>query len=454
MQDYLSAIGIRQRGFSKVDAQVSCGLRSLRALVAVALLVNAWIVIAEPQPASVAQLGPRPFFLVDKLRHGRLRSTLEACAATTEIYRASPFSMGHRGAPLQFPEHTRESYEAAARMGAGIVECDVTFTRDRQLVCRHSMCDLHSTTNILQTPLAATCRQAFKPAAIDPYSGELLEEATAECCTSDLTLAEFRQLRGRVDAIDRTATTVDAYLNAPVGFRTTLYGSGTLLSHADSIALLQRLGVGFAPELKAPQVSMPFDGFSQLDYADALVAEYRAAGIDPAAVWPQSFAIDDIRHWVQKYPRFGRQAVYLIGADGPLSGPAKSLTEDPPSDGEFAALYAEGVRVLAPSLPVLVALDSHQRIVASRYARRARQAGFDLIAWTSERSGPLVPMVDPYYYSTVLPAIRSDGDILTVLEVLAQDVAVRGVFSDWPATTTFYANCRPPPALTPAVADD
>ena len=31
----------------------------------------------------------------------------------------SDFSIGHRGAPLQFPEHTRESYVAAAQMGAG-----------------------------------------------------------------------------------------------------------------------------------------------------------------------------------------------------------------------------------------------------------------------------------------------------------------------------------------------
>jgi glycerophosphoryl diester phosphodiesterase len=28
-----------------------------------------------------------------------------------------------------------------------------------------------------------------------------------------------------------------------------------------------------------------------------------------------------------------------------------------------------------------------------------------------------------------------------LLDVLAQDVGVEGVFSDWPATTTFYAYC-------------
>ena len=75
-------------------------------------------------------------------------------------------------------------------MGAGVIECDVTFTKDRQLVCRHSQCDLHTTTNILSVPaLAAKCTQAFSPA--DPATGK---KASAKCCTSDITLAEFRQL--------------------------------------------------------------------------------------------------------------------------------------------------------------------------------------------------------------------------------------------------------------------
>jgi glycerophosphoryl diester phosphodiesterase len=31
--------------------------------------------------------------------------------------------------------------------------------------------------------------------------------------------------------------------------------------------------------------------------------------------------------------------------------------------------------------------------------------------------------------------------MMNVLDVLARNVGVRGVFSDWPATTSFYANC-------------
>jgi glycerophosphoryl diester phosphodiesterase len=109
-----------------------------------------------------AQVGPRPFYLVDKMKDGPLKTELSQC---TGPFHKTDFSFGHRGAALQFPEHSRESYLAAARMGAGVIECDVTFTKDRQLVCRHSQCDLHTTTNILSVPaLAAKCSQPFTPA--------------------------------------------------------------------------------------------------------------------------------------------------------------------------------------------------------------------------------------------------------------------------------------------------
>ena len=39
------------------------------------------------------------------------------------------------------------------------------------------------------------------------------------------------------------------------------------------------------------------------------------------------------------------------------------------------------------------------------------------------------------------PTFRREGDVFQVLDVLAKQVGVLGVFSDWPATTSFYANC-------------
>src|ERR1700754_1534829 len=127
-----------------------------------ALVSVVWIVAltasAAAQSVSLpreAQIGPRPFYLVDKMKDGPLKIKLSQC---TGPFRKSDFSIGHRGAPLEFPEHSKESYEAAAHMGAGVIECDVTFTKDRQLVCRHAQCDLHTTTTILaRQELAAKC---------------------------------------------------------------------------------------------------------------------------------------------------------------------------------------------------------------------------------------------------------------------------------------------------------
>jgi glycerophosphoryl diester phosphodiesterase len=206
---------------------------------------------ASAQEPMAPQLGPRPFYLVDRMKDGPLKTALKQC---TGPFRKTDFSIGHRGAPLQFPEHTIESYEAAARMGAGVIECDVTFTRDRQLVCRHAQCDLHTTTNILAKPeLAAKCSQAFSPA--DPATGK---RASAKCCASDITLAEFRTLQGKMDAANVNATTVAEYMRGTAPWRTDLYAAnGTLLTHAESIALIKGLGAKFTPELKAPEVPMP-----------------------------------------------------------------------------------------------------------------------------------------------------------------------------------------------------
>lgn len=256
--------------------------------------------------AQKIQLGPRPFFLVDDMDNSRLKSKLKSCK-TGPFYKTD-FSIGHRGAPMQFPEHTKESYIAAAKMGAGILECDVTFTKDRELVCRHSQCDLHTTTNILKTELASKC--SVPPEVVD---GKLMNAADIKCCTSDITLSEFKTLQGKMDAANKTATTIDDYMNATANWRTDLYsGKGTLLTHKESIMLFKKLGVKMTPELKSPSVDMPFEGdYSQQDYAQQMINEYKQAGVKPRNVWVQSFSKEDILYWIENEPRFGRQAAYL-----------------------------------------------------------------------------------------------------------------------------------------------
>jgi glycerophosphoryl diester phosphodiesterase len=412
------------------------------ATLAVALTLSATTVVradggnenhdGSRRSESSVQLGPRPFFLVNEMEDGRLKRQLQRCTAGP--FRKSDFSIGHRGAALQFPEHTRESYEAGARMGAGILECDVTFTKDKQLVCRHAQNDLHTTTNILVTPLASTCIKPFTPAVLGP-SGQVITPASAECRTSELTLAEFKTLTGKMDAFNPAAQTPAQYLGGTPDFRTNVYAgptSGHLLTFAESIALFKQLGVKMTPELKSPSVTMPFDGFSQEMYAQKLIDELKAAGVRPRDVFAQSFDKADVLYWVQHEPAFGRQAVFLDDAN---------VVADLPTFSDLVGYRAQGIRIWAPPTFALLALDGSNRIVASQAARDAKDAGLDIITWTLERSGILADGNNGFYYQTIDQAIKRDGDLYKVLDVLAKDVGILGVFSDWAAPVTFYANC-------------
>jgi len=385
------------------------------------------------QKNSQARVGVRPYYLVSDMDESSLKQKLESCG--NKKFRKTDFSIGHRGAAMQFPEHTRESYEAAARMGAGIVECDVTFTEDKELVCRHSQCDLHTTTNILETPLASKCSKPFTPAVIDPLTGETITPASAQCCTSDITLAEFKTLKGKMDASNPDATNVADYINATASWRTDLYtGTGTLMTHRESIELFKKLGVKMTPELKIPNVEMPYQGtYTQQDYAQQMINEYYQAGVDAKNVFAQSFNLPDILYWINNEPAFGEQAVYLD--DRVYEDPAFTATQ-----ANMDELAAQGVQIIAPPMWALVTLDNYGNIVPSEYTKYAKGAGLDIITWTLERSG-LLKEGGGWYYQTTTEAINNDGDTMKMLDVLAKDVGVLGVFSDWPATVTYYANC-------------
>ncbi|MEO1080330.1 MAG: glycerophosphodiester phosphodiesterase family protein [Pseudomonadota bacterium] len=379
-----------------------------------------------------AQLGSRPAFLVDQLVDGQLKEELQSCR--TRVFRKNDFSIGHRGACMQFPEHTLESYVAAARQGAGILECDVTFTADQELVCRHSQCDLHTTTDIVTRPeLNAKCTTPWEP-GVEPT-----------CCTSDITLAEYRTLRGKMDSSGNpaTATTPEEYAyGGTADWRTDLYQSqstGTLMTHAESAALFRTLRVGITPELKSPSVEMPFNGFSQDDYRQKLIDELRTAGIDPSRAWVQSFNIEDVRYWIANTPDFGEQAVYLEGN-----------YNDPPDAAELESYKAEGINYYAPPTFMLVESGGADGVefVSTQLATDAKSAGLKLIAWTLERTGPRADLntnSPPFYWQSLGPVIAdrpNEGLVLEMVDALAQDVGVEGIFSDWPATTTFYANCK------------
>lgn len=98
-----------------------------------------------------------------------------------------------------------------------------------------------------------------------------------------------------------------------------------------------------------------------------------------------------------------------------------------------------GVNYIAPSLPLLVTVENG-RIAPSAYAKEAKAAGLKIITWSLERSGPL-QKGGGYYYKTINEIVNDDGMVYELVDVLAQQVGVEGIFSDWPATVTYYANC-------------
>ncbi|KAI8943009.1 hypothetical protein NX059_001047 [Plenodomus lindquistii] len=373
------------------------------------------------------QVGVRPYYLVDDMDDSPLKEKLESCSE--QEFRTSDFVFAHRGAPLQFPEHTLQSYKAAHRQGAGVIECDVAFTKDKQLVCRHAQCDLHTTTNILNTTLASKCTTPFTP-----YSNGT--EATAKCCTSDITLTEFESLCGKMDAFNPNATTVTEYMDGTPYFRTDLYAQGCpkLMTIDTYIPLVDSWGLKFTPELKTPEVPMPFDGYTQAQYAQDLVDKFREYKIDPSRVWLQSFLPDDVFYWIDNEPSFGVQAVYLDDRVDTPEGYANATASIP-------ALAARGIKIMAPAMFALTKLDDAGKIIPSEYAIACQKAGLEMVAWSFERSGWLQIEGGGYYYEYVANVTSKDGDMYEVLDVLAKDVGIKAIFSDWPATATYYANC-------------
>ena len=243
-----------------------------------------------------------------------------------------------------------------------------------------------------------------------------------------------------MDASDANATTVEEFLGGTAVFRTDLYATGaTVLSHAESIELFDGLGAKFTPELKSVSDGFGASGLTQETYARKMIQEYIDAGIDPRRVFAQSFNVDDVLQWIAEFPDFGEQAVFLDGRN-PVD-----LSATPPPLSEFQDLKSAGINIVAPPMPALLKTDAGNNIVPSGYAVNATEAGLDIISWSTERSGRIVEDVlgpsSDFYYRTTLSALENDGDILRTIDVLAQDVGIIGLFSDWPATVSFYANC-------------
>jgi glycerophosphoryl diester phosphodiesterase len=109
----------------------------------------------------------------------------------------------------------------------------------------------------------------------------------------------------------------------------------------------------------------------------------------------------------------------------------------------FAELRKRKVRIIAPAMPALVGVNGN-RVVPSQLAKDLKSMGFDLITWTFERADLRQGASKAGFYYDFDPtgaAIKKDSDMYKALDVLAREVKILGIFSDWPATVTYYANC-------------
>ncbi|HYR36474.1 MAG TPA: glycerophosphodiester phosphodiesterase, partial [Burkholderiales bacterium] len=265
-----------------------------------------------------------------------------------------------------------------------------------------------------------------------------------------LTLQEFKSLHGKMDGFNPAARTPQEFLAGTPSWRTDVYSArGTLLSLRESIALNQRNGVKHTPELKEGDAATIAHVFgSQAAYAQKFADVLQAAGVDPDDAFPQSFNVNDVLYWIDRTP-YGGQAVFLVDYDDVANNillfdtTGKQLEKREDQLKFFAELRKRKVNIIAPAMPALLAVNG-DRVVPSQLAKDLKGMGFDLITWTFERADLRQGASKAGFYYDFDPtgaAIKTDGDMYKALDVLAREVKILGIFSDWPATVTYYANC-------------
>lgn len=217
----------------------------------------------------------------------------------------------------------------------------------------------------------------------------------------------------------------------------------------ESIELNEKNGVKHTPELKGGDPASIASIFGGQDrYAQKFADELQAAGVKPHDAWPQSFNVNDILYWI-KHTAYGRQAVFLVDYDDAKDNillfdtTGKQLEKKEDQLKFFMELRKAKVQIVAPAMPALLAVNG-SRIVPSQLAKDLKGMGFDIITWTFERADLRQGASKAGFYFDFDPtgaAIKKDSDMYKALDVLAREVKILGIFSDWAATVTYYASC-------------
>jgi glycerophosphoryl diester phosphodiesterase len=158
--------------------------------------------------------------------------------------------------------------------------------------------------------------------------------------------------------------------------------------------------------------------------------------------------VNDVLYWINHTP-YGRQAVFLVDYDAAKDNillfdtNGKQLEKREDQLKFFAELRKAKIRIIAPAMPALLAVNAGH-VVPSQLAKDLKSMGFDIITWTFERADLRQGASKAGFYYDFDPtgaAIKKDSDMYNALDVLAREVRILGIFSDWPATVSYYASC-------------
>ena len=226
----------------------------------------------------------------------------------------------------------------------------------------------------------------------------------------------------------------------------------TLVTLRESIRLNKRNGVKHTPELKAGDAATIAKVFgSQEKYAQELADVLQDEGVDPDDAWPQSFNANDVLDWIAR-TRYGKQAVFLVDYNDVTNNIVLFDT-----NGKQLVNRADQLAFFAE---LRKRKSKHHRPRDAGAPRRQRRPRGALAArektsrpWASTSSpglssaptcarGSLASRAGFYWdFDPTASVIKTDGDMYKALDVLAREVKILGIFSDWPATVTYYANC-------------
>ena len=220
----------------------------------------------------------------------------------------------------------------------------------------------------------------------------------------------------------------------------------------ESIELNERNGVKHTPELKGGRMtrrrSPAIFGSQEQLRAESSPTSCRPRASSRATRFPQSFNVNDVLYWV-KNTAYGRQAVFLVDYDAAKDNillfdtTGKQLENRADQLKFFAELRKrEGPDHRPGDAGAPRGQRQPRRAVAA--AKDLKAMGFDIITWTFERADLRQGASQAGFYFDFDPtgaAIKKDSDMYKALDVLAREVKILGIFSDWPATVTYYANC-------------